>query len=416
MIIFYIVALLIIVPSIITAWHIYLYCQLEWAKENSKRYSVCPACHRIIRLTVFQCNCCGQAYELIPMENEVFYTKCITTTCGKRIPKLPYNGRDDLVALCPHHHPCFPIGKHPGKYPEVIIPIVGGTSTGKSAFLAAWTVIAQEQLANQYGVDITFPFINGPKYANDCVKRFEKGIAPDKTSNRNTIGFGMDIVSRTRQKGMRLFLYDVAGEAFDPIPDESESFLAPLGYYDFMDGAIFMIDPFSIPDVQKEYPHILVNRYGIQASDKRPEDSCNKFIRGLYKHDLARNEYHYASCAVVITKADAVIKKDKENVLDLDSLIGNKAVQKKLHDNPQLSYEDALDEMCSMQLKEWGLGHMLELLESHFKEVRYFSMSALGHSKTGVPFTPQRVELPILWLLNKNKKKSKVLTSKYKTR
>ncbi|MCL2348398.1 MAG: hypothetical protein FWC50_09070 [Planctomycetaceae bacterium] len=394
-----VVALIIAGPAVFTAWLLYLFFQLDWAVRHSRRYSVCPACHRIIRLTVFQCDTCGRANELIPVEKEVFYKRC---SCGKRLPKLPRNGRDELIALCPYHQPCFPVGRHSGQYPDVLIPIVGGTSTGKSAFLAAWTIYAQGQLAYQYGVDVTFPFPGGSEYAAHCNQRFQQGIPPAKTSVTNPNGLGMDIVSRTTQKGIRVYLYDPAGEVFDPMRKESESSLVPFEYYDFMDGAVFVIDPFSIPEVQKKYPHSLLDEYGIQASDKRASDSCEKFIRGLYAHNLAIDEYHYASCAVVITKADA---------FDLDSRVGKAAAQKRMAADPGLGFEDALDEACSMQLKAWGLGHVLELLESHFKEVRCFSVSAFGHSpKPGVSFAPQRIELPILWLLNK--KKPKVLISR----
>ena len=402
-------ALIIVGPAIYTAWLIYLFFQLEWAIKHARRYSVCPACHRIIHLTIFQCNVCGQAHELIPVEKEVFYKKC---SCGNRLPKLPCYGRDDLVALCPYHQTyCFPIGKHPGKYPEVVIPIIGGTSTGKSAFLAAWTVYAHGQLKSQCGVDITYPFDGGNNYAKNCIEQFREGKVPHKTNVRNTIGIGMDIVSRVKRKGgMRLFLYDVAGEVFDPLGGESEDALTPFGYYDFMDGVIFVIDPFSLPafrrTLQQEHPQAplesLLKSHGIGASDKQTDDTCEKFIRGLYDHNLARNEYHYASCAVVITKADA---------FGLDSLIGKAAAQKRMADNPRLSFTDALDEACSSQLEEWGVGRVLTLLGNHFKEVRYFSVSAFGHnSQPGVPFTPQRIELPILWLLSKHK--SKVLVSR----
>jgi len=370
---------------------VYLMRQLDVASEQARRYSVCPACHRVIRLTWFMCRC-GQAHELIPTEKEVFYKQC---SCGQRLPKVPQQGRDELVALCPHHHPYYPIGKYTGTLPEVVIPIIGSMAAGKSAFLAAWTVFTQGQLQYQFGVDVTYPFDGGPKYATDCVQRFQQGAPIPRTSIRNPVSFGMDIVSRTSRKGIRLFLYDPAGEVFDPLGGESENSLAPFGYYDFMDGAIFVIDPFSLPALRRKYSQSQLNDYGLVASDKQTDDTCEKFIRGMYEHGLDRDKYHYASCAVVITKADA---------FDLDSLIGKAAAQKNMADDPDLSFEDALDEVCSTKLEEWGMGRVLELLDSHFKEVRCFSVSAFGHkAQPGVPYAPQRVELPILWLLRKQR-------------
>jgi len=387
------------------AYFIFLLFRLDWALKHSRRHSLCPACHRVIPLTFFLCGC-GQTNKLVPSEEEIFYKKC---SCGKRLPKLPRHGRDELIAVCPNHQPYHPIGKYTGTFPEVVIPIVGGTSTGKSAFLAAWTVYTQGQLQFQHQVDVTFPFHDGPEYATNCIQRFRQGVPPVKTSIVNPCSLGMDIVSRTSRKGMRVFLYDPAGEVFDYQADTSENSLTPFEYYDFMDGVIFVIDPFSLQPLQKKYPQSLLNNHGFQASDKRTEDSCDKFIRGLYAHNLGRNEYHYASCAVVITKVDTF--DPKAEAFDLDLLIGKTAVQKKIAANPRMSFEDALDEVCSLQLKKWGLGHVLELLEQHFKEVRCFSVSAFGHApQHGKPFDPQRVEMPILWLLSK--KMPKVLATR----
>lgn len=375
---------------------VYLLRQYHWASEQARQHTICPACHRVVQLTFFMCPDCNQANELIPTEKEVFYQQC---SCGKMLPKIPQHGRNELVALCPNHHPnYYPISKYAGTYPEVVIPIVGGTSTGKSAFLAAWTVYSQGQLQFQHGVGVTFPFKGSPEYAKDCIRRFQKGVPPIKTSIVNPCALGMDIVSRTNRKGLRLYLYDVAGEVFDPLGGASENALAPFEYYDFMDGVIFVIDPFSTPVIRQKYSQSLSN-FG--TSDKPTDDTCEKFIRGLYEHNLARNEYHFASCAVVITKADA--KDDKYN-LDLDSLIGEVAAKTKMRTEPDLSFEDALHEVCAMQLQNWGMGRVLDLLEGHFKEVRCFSVSAFGHSpQTDIPFASRRVELPILWLLKKQR-------------
>ena len=385
-----VLALIFTVPVIYLVYYLYRLRQFYWATEQSRRYTICPACHRVIRLVHFACEVCGQVHELIPTEKDVFYKQC---TCGQRLPKVPRYGRNELTALCANHQPYLPIGTHTGTFPEVVIPIIGGTATGKSAFLAAWTVYTLGQLQFHYGVDVRNPFSGGVEYAADCVRRFQQGIPPGKTSHRNPQGIGMDIVSRTNRKGVRLYLYDPAGEVFDPLGEESENALTPFEYYDFMDGTLFMIDPFSLPMFQKTYPQSLLHKHGFEASVKRTEDSCEKFIRGLYAHNLARNEYHHASCAVVITKADA---------FDLDSLVGKSAVTKRRINNSSLSFEDALDEACAVQLKEWGMGRVLDLLESHFKEVRCFSVSAFGHPpESGVAFDPQRIELPVLWLINK---------------
>lgn len=335
---------------------------------------------------MYLCDQCGAVHDLTPTEKEVFYLTC---RCGEKLPKLPQYGRNDLILVCPNHSPLFLIGKNVGTYPEILLPVVGNTSTGKSSFLAAWTVFAQERLAFEQSLDVSFPFTGGNRYAKDCVKRFQDGIPPGKTAQTNPLGLGMEMVSRNNRKGIRVYFYDPAGEVFDYNPNS----LQPFHYYDYMKGILFLVDPFATPVLRKKYSREYLDAQGFQASDKSIGDGCEKFIRGLYAHNLGRDEYHYASCAVVITKSD---------VLDLDALIGDVAVRRRMSEDPTLGFEEAMNEVCAEQLKDWGLGHVLRLLDEHFKEVRCFSVSAYGHvPQNGVPFTPERVEMPIMWLLNK---------------
>jgi hypothetical protein len=391
------VLIAVLVPTLISGGHVlYLLRQFYWASEEARRYALCPACHSRIELTRFKCNHCSTVNELIPTEKEIFYTQC--SGCGTRLPKLPRLGREGLIAICSNENCGFPIGKNAGKYREVAIPFLGNTSTGKTAFLTAWTVYAQTQLIRDYPVKLSFPFPGGDEFAKKCRTLFATGDNVDRTHERTPLGLGMDIVPKNGTNGLRVYFYDPAGEVFDYGPNSLQHF----HYYDFMEGCIFLIDPFATPELRDRYDTASV---GMVASEKSIEDSCEKFIRGLYEHNLARNEYHYAYCAVVITKADAIVStKAKDGMLDLDSQIGNKAVQKEVSNDPSLDYEDVLSEICEQKLQQWGVGHVMQLLNEHFKEVRYFSVSAFGHPpQKGVPFAPQRIELPILWLLRKQR-------------
>ena len=409
-----ILAIIFIAPLVYEAHIVYLMRkqvvlddQLKWARHLAQTNRVwCPACHRKVSPIAFLCSYCSNKNILIPEEGAIFSKPCVS--CRKELPTVRQCGQDKLVAFCPTSGCNYRIGKYAGKFPEVIIPIVGDMSTGKSAFITAWSFCAEKNLKSDYGVTVSYPF-DGGQYTQKCIKLFEDGEIPEKTNDFNPHGIGMDILSEPDKGGIRLHFYDAAGEVFDPLREESENTLVPLKYYDCMDGVIFIIDPFSTPTLRHKYPQTLLETYGFQASNNESELSCDKFIRGLYdEHDLARDEYHYAPCAVVITKADAIIKKGEPDELNLDTLVGNEAVRAKKKQNSSMSDEDALHEACSSQLHEWGMGRVLTLLEEHFKEVRCFSVSAFGHlPQRGVPFVPQRIELPVLWLLRMQKHKQK---------
>jgi hypothetical protein len=384
----HLVLIILIVAFIYVGYILYCLQRFWWAQGQAEGWTLCPVCHSAQPLQYYLCNHCSTVNDLMPTEQKVFYGNC--TSCGCRLPKLPKNGRNDLIAVCNHHNPVVLLGKNAGQLTEIIIPLVGNNSTGKTAFLTAWTVYAQTQLPRKYAVEVSFPFSGGADFANKCKKRFAAGANVERTSNRMPPGIGMDIISRHRRRGLRVYFYDPAGEVFDADTNTANS-LESFHYYNFMDACLFFIDPFATPGLRHRYNTAST---GIAASEKSIEDGCEKFIRGLYTHDLARDEYHYARCAVVITKADA---------FDLDSQIGDAAVKKRLASDTCLEYEDALNDICEEKLKQWGMGHVQQLLEEHFKEVRYFSVSSYGHQpKTGVPFQPQRVELPVLWLLGQS--------------
>ena len=85
---------------------------------------------------------------------------------------------------------------------------------------------------------------------------------------------------------------------------------------------------------------------------------------------------------------------------DLDTLIGETAVQRKQRSQGNMSYEDALHLVCREQLEEWGYGNELEILGKLFDEVRCFSVSAYGHMPgQNRKFEAKRVMLPLFWCL-----------------
>ena len=369
--------------------------RVQNAIASANRNTICPTCHRFVKLQFYQCDQCGEILDLTPTEHEIDFKTC---PCGRKMPKLPGHGRNECVAICSHADCRSLLGRDAGEYPETVIPIIGGPSTGKTAFLTAWTVYAQIRLSYEQKATAEFPFPSGKEYAKHCMTLFSKGLEPQKTSNRTPDALGMDITFKNKKRNTRLYLYDPAGEVFDYNPNSLQGFR----YYDFMDGAVFLIDPFSIPLLRKKYDQqlqIFEKESSFQVFSNRTGDYSEKFIRGLYAHDLAKDEYHYASCAVVITKADA---------FDLDSIIGDQAAKRRIADNPRIIYEDALHDICFEQLHEWGIGHVLKQLQLHFKELRCFSVSAFGHMpKSGVPFAPQRIEMPVLWLMQQKQRRRK---------
>ena len=183
-----------------------------------------------------------------------------------------------------------------------------------------------------------------------------------------------------------------------------------LKYFDFMDGLILIVDPFTLYEVQRQYAEQLSTQATFQSGAYYLQDTVDRIRSGFgryrYKdydyenvdgkrehHYLNNGEKHFCKCAVVITKTD---------MFDLDSQIGDVALRERLRQQPDLSADEALHQICYDKLCGWGLRNELMVLDKLFSEVRCFSVSALGRlPKPGERFIPEphRVELPLQWLL-----------------
>ena len=359
----------------------------ESAIKDATFKTICPNCHRQVQPKSFLCPECGTTNTLVPDDNSPYYQSC--RNCGHQLPKTVKKGRALLKAICPECQ--YILGSGIGSYKEIIVPIVGGPSTGKSAFLSAWVEFAYRHLSTMLNAAITFPFPGDERIVRSILAHWSKGIRPDKTSNRMPSGFGMDIIPSDRRTFSRLYCYDPAGECFDNIRG-----LLNFTYYDYMDVVIFLIDPFSVPNIRKKYASQLKESYseGFQYSDRDMNDYCDRFINSLkLYHELGSNEYHPAFCAVVITKVD---------MFDLDQLIGAQAASMLQKEMPTLDEDEAIDLACTNFLEKIGFGDILYKLNDHFSDVCCFSVSSFGHMPdTGKAYQPIRVERPFLWLMRK---------------
>lgn len=364
----------------------------EWVLKRSEAIAICPKCHRHVPLRHYRCPDCGRINELIPDGASLYHGRC---GCGAILPKTNRFGRAKLVAVCPR---CASIlGPGAGDLIERVIPIVGGSTVGKSAFLAAWIVTVAHVFPKTFGARVSFPFSGNLPFIETCLRQFRAGIAPNKTHVMEPDGVGVDIRMPEKRKFVRVFCYDPAGECFD----ETQS-LMNFTYYDFMDGILFLIDPFSIPSVRRRYGPLLegTNQEGFQFSESDIDDYCSRFLISLRKfHDLKMDEYHYAACAVVLTKAD---------MFDLDDQIGQRAARSLRKTSPNMTEDDAMHFACTRFLERAGVGPILGKLNANFSEVRCFSVSAFGHApETNSAYAPVRIERPFLWLLRQADQRGK---------
>jgi GTPase SAR1 family protein len=368
---------------------IYLSFTLIWGVDKlyrirNKIFTACPVCHHKSELPIYLCSKCGAAHtNLIPNNYGILKRRC---NCGEKLPTFFLNGRGKLNAKC-HHcgHGIETLETTP-----VCIPIIGGPSVGKTCYLVAAAKELIETTAPEHSWETPFLNKQNEDIYNRALQDFNKGMVPAKTTELTPTAFNFFIKSKKWSADKILYFYDAAGEAF-----QTSSELLSHRFYGYLHGFLFIIDPFSIPELLNEYEdNLKIHGSEIRPSEMMLEDAFDTMLINLEKnHKIKRDEQVSKPCAIVINKIDA---------FDLEDRIGHKAVKDYLVRHPEITgFKDAEDQLCKELLKSWGLGNFLRKVEQKFKKYRFYTCSALGHlpDTSNAAFKPYRVIEPLLWLL-----------------
>ena len=356
---------------------------LAWQQLST----VCPECHEKCALPEYFCPTCGKLHRrLIPSQYGILHHTC---ECGKRLPATFFLERGELQARCPNPD-CGHLLKAGGHTDsrKAFIPIFGGPSVGKSAYLFS-TV---QQLAIE-GPRLGFsPFFVDAHSENEFAQASQQlahGRPPAKTLTSLPRAFSLKLQREGRDSRV-LYLYDPAGEAFG----ETEG-LVLHKYQGYLSGLIFLIDPFTIPAVRLDYQERLSGvRDALKPSALPAEDALSRIFISLEEHfSQARTARLKFPIAVVINKVDA---------FDLEDRIGERAVRSRVAANPTADQGALWDELIRHQLIRWDQGDLVQQLEARCARVRYFTCSSLGRMPDGTAraFAGRGVLAPLLWLLN----------------
>lgn len=351
-------------------------------------FVVCPTpnCHSKSDLPYFRCPNCKRVHtRLTPSSYGILKRICL---CGEKLPTSFLNGRNRLESLCPN---CSRDLSDVDKTP-ICIPIIGGPSVGKTCFLFAAVKEFVESHAPLRSWKTRFPNIQNEKDFNKIKASFNKGIVPQKTTEKDAAAFNFLIDSVDWSPEKFIYIYDSAGEAFFGTEN-----LFTHRFYSFLHGFLFIIDPFSIPELIYEYEdNLKLYNQEIKPSNLMLEDCFETVMLHLHKnHKIKFDQQIKKPCAIVINKIDA---------FDLEDRIGENAARQLLISRPELgSLDEAVNQLCETLFIQWNLGNFLQKLKSKFKTYRFFTCSALGHmpDESNKPFRPYRVIDPLMWILEK---------------
>jgi len=368
--VFGIIHLLIVGIACTAAYVVALYLRsIEWVSMIWRRINyVCPhsECYKPISLPVYICPNCGELHRrLVPGSYGIFRRRC---KCDSgRLPTLALLGRRKLEAQCPH---CSrPLSKEIGTATNIHVPLVGGASAGKTNYLIA-TVIAIDADSKVHQRQISFPEDRDQRVFDVNKALFEQGRPVAKTKDLSPDSFLMRLVEPSGRSSL-LYIYDAAGELYADSADVRRL----QKYFEYVDGVLFLIDPFSIGQVRTDYAKRIVEvADDLRPSNELPQDVYDRMITTWRDFSKSKRGIRKTPFAVVITKTDA---------FDLSTSIGSE----------------------SSSIRQWlmrsGEGNLVRSIEKDFDTVHYFASSALGHLPTEQnAFAPRGVLAPAQWLLN----------------
>lgn len=341
--------------------------------------SDCPVCKKRFLVPTFQCPNCGAMHrKLVPGPYGIWKHKC---QCGAKLPSTFMNGRSRLAAFCPScDSPLVASDARP-----VVFQLVGGSSAGKTVYLAAFfhEFLSRLQLNPSLRVTIADDYL---PYFQQLEDWFAGESCPP-TAQMNSQMYPLLIDS---QLGVRrqFSLYDIGGEMFDGTTAEGE---IQQQQFHYCNGLLLLLDPFSSGELRRQ--RIANGEKLSDFSSMSVESVVENFINYMISTGHAKaNERCSIPLAVLIAKSD---------VREVKRSIGPVKIRSIMNHNPDLytSYEDARDQICRQFLIDIGMSSAVGNLETMFTTIHFFPVSAMGHSMDGTEYDPWGVGDAVDWML-----------------
>jgi hypothetical protein len=355
---------------------------------RNRIFSPCTVCTKssAYLIPTYLCPNCGREHtRLTPGVYGILKREC---NCGTIIPATFFNGRRDLKAICPNPDCKAPIYGKESK--PICIPIVGGSAVGKTIFITAFVKQFAESIVPASNWETEHYSPDKQKLLENIIKNYNVGSVT-KTTDRSAISFNFFLKSKDRlwHPEKLFFIYDIAGEVFG---GETEDRLQKQ--YLYCHGVVFIIDPFSCPDVMNDFSSKISPADMAQISQTNPNDALDIFIQKLQDiAGLLPSGLSKVPIAVVINKTD---------IGGLNKLFNKTALAEIIARNPKkkLNESEAQNIACKEFLRQNGMANLVQTIEMKFKTNKFFDCSALGHTIGQGPMRPSHVMVPMRWLLS----------------
>ncbi len=372
----------------------------------------CPSCKREYQIPKYVCPVCNITHtRLKPGRYGVIRRRCL---CGTILPLTakgkgiifehdPSTGEiikkplmlTDLDSFCPHCDSSNNAGlSHP-----ISIALIGGASAGKTTFKVAFQHEFLTEETAKYGIDIDFSNdTSRNEYQNAEFYFSGKKLIPstkgDLTYDISTFSFSLK--NKSFEVDRMVQLYDLPGERF--INGDAKD---GWEHYSFAEGAVFIIDPFSIAKVKiQNDDEIKGASMGICTTD------INLLVESLIntlsnvRAKRAKSGKFAIPIALAINKVDTPL---------LSRQCGEEAVEQLMANAPEAFPDQflAMDYACRCFLSANGGDNFIANLDNNFEYVHFFYCSSIGYIPKAslTTFEPKNVLEIMQWMMLRADKK-----------
>lgn len=354
--------------------------------HRNKIFTACPRCKARSLIPYYQCPRCHKLHKnLVPGKYGIFHRTC---ECGEVFGSSFLTGRKNLQAYCPSCNCALSDRENV----PICIPVVGGRSAGKTAFITAFAKGFLDEVAPEHEWTTEFYDEEKEQIYDEIRSDYNHGTTRiTRTANgRNdisSISFSFFLSGKDLRPERLVHIYDIAGEVFT---HNAEAELQKQ--YEYCQGLVLMLDPFSIQDVKSEYGENLsaVDAAGISIADS--VEVVDAFINKLREvTGLTNDQLFKTPIAIVISKIDSA------GLMRELGPMAIKAAMREFEDQ-RISEMDAMDYVCRQFLARHEMRSFLSEIDGRFKVNRYFACSAIGHSRERGRYVPKGVMEPMEWL------------------
>lgn len=359
---------------------------------KNKIFTACHHCKMKALIPTYLCPGCGVEHtHLVPGVYGVLKRRCTGSSgsCGTVLPTAFFNGRSELVAECGNCH--TPLNSRESR--PICIPVVGGRSVGKTAFITAFAHDFITSVAPKKSLETEFYNAEKGSIYREIERAYSTSdfeLTPVKsTDGISSVSFSFFVKGETLKPDRLLHIYDIAGEVFTQNVE-----VEVQQQYEYCHGIVMIVDPLSIDSIYYQYEPQLSEIDKGRRGAAENTDVVDAFINKLREvTGLSANKIHDVPLAVVLTKIDAID--------ELRTQLSTASARSLLNAEPEKykSLEDAHDYQCRQLFVAHEMRHFVSTINLRFKNNRFFACSPMGHTATHGAFQPEGVMPVMEWLI-----------------